>query len=417
MNKIRIAICGLTNSENLGEAFIADSLEFLIENAFEQEYGRDITLEFCQIDILMQQKYPAVENQQVKKNIMDYLYLSARAFSKRVKSQSLKNLFYFFQHMCWKHGAFYGKRINEFFQSSFENSDIIVVDGAGLLEYSFNEYQESLLLISKIAEEKKIPVLYNAIGTAGAFNTNDYRCRVLMKAMHSPAIRYVSARDSKDLVQNYVGENLVVQQYADAAVCLSEAYNIRAKDNRMRIGIGLIRGTALQSYNTQFFESEWIDLFCDIALELQKRGYDFYFFTNGFIKDYELGEKVIERLSLSSDYLINRPVDAHQLAETISGFSAMITCRMHSVIAGFSMGIPAIALSWNTKLNKFMTFVGNPDRVIDVSEFEASIIVDKMEKSLNQGYTKKQLEKMKKLARQSVNDYIDIIYEAGVNRK
>ena len=73
-----------------------------------------------------------------------------------------------------------------------KNVDFIVVDGAGLLEYCYNEYQEPLYTISKYAERHGLQVVYNAIGRAGEYNEKDFRCSILKAALRSDVVKYVS---------------------------------------------------------------------------------------------------------------------------------------------------------------------------------------------------------------------------------
>ena len=109
------------------------------------------------------------------------------------------------------------------------------------------------------------------------------------------------------MIQQYVGDKFKVKYVADAAVWTSETYGISAIESRTKIGIGLIRGNSLQSYNVAFSEDDWINLFCGIAKEFEKRGYEYKFFCNGFKDDYELGQKVVARLGVDSSVLVNRP--------------------------------------------------------------------------------------------------------------
>ena len=399
--QIRITICGLINSLNLGERFISDSLENIITDEYKKKYGNADELVIRQFNI--QADKPEGD---LIDSVYDFFWKAAR----HLKLQAARNLCYYLRHLFWMSFRRYRRKYYALFKNAFSDTDVIVIDGAGLLEYSYNEYQEILLLISEIAEELDLPVIYNAVGTVGEFHTDDYRCRLLMKAMRSSSIRYVSARDNADIVQEYVGDRIQVSQCADAAVLVSETYGIE-KNPSACIGVGLIRGGALWSYRIDFDRENWIGLFVSIGEELMKRDYCFRFFSNGLPSDYSIGEEAIRRLSLPSEYLIERPEDPHVLAKTIASFSAMITCRMHSVIAGFSMGIPSVALSWNSKLDRFMELISCPERAISYEDFDAVYIVDQMEKAMAEGYDEDIMFQTKQLARESVRGYLDLIHD------
>lgn len=403
MSEINVAICGLIGSPNLGERFIADSLEYLIKDEFYQRYGRDNSIVTKQIDLSTEDDFLPGD----RKRILFLIYRALRRIQKRCPIKTIRNALFAVQHFCWRYGRAFRPRFYKHYSELLEHVDAIVVDGAGLLEYSYNEYQEVLLLIGEIAEEKNIPLIYNAVGIAGDYDPSDYRCKILTKAMRSPSLRYVSCRDSQDIVQKYVGERLPVMQVADAVVCLNRAYTVEKKCEKPLVGIGLIRGTALQSYGLDFDSDGWLNLFSEIANELTRRGYAYEFFTNGLPSDHELGKRLLKKMRLQDRFLVERPTDSHVLADTISRYSVMITCRMHSIIAGFSMGIPAIALSWNQKLNKFMNYIGHDERVIDYQEFDAKRIVDKMENALLEGYSSEEILKYQNSARESVRSYIE----------
>ena len=356
---MKIAIVGLIESENLGEQFIADSLIYIISE-IASIHGTE-TNTFVKVDLLARNDdiVKSITAKTSRKDIFyhyrsigyigEALYVFFRNVMRKVDNLSCINLINAFRHKIWNYSLNLKRRYFEYYHSKFHDVDLIVIDGAGLLEYSYNEYQEQLLLISEYAESHGLDVVYNAIGRAGEFDPNDFRCKILMKAIRSKSVKYVSARDSTENVQKCVGRKSKVELFADAAFYLKEAYGVDKQQDAKLIGVGLIRSTALQSYNNSFGEQDWITLFANIALELKKRGYEFRFFTNGFHEDYELGKKVLKKLNLDSTYLEERPVNAHVLIKTIASFRGMITCRMHSSIAAFSLGIPSIILNWNEK--------------------------------------------------------------------
>ena len=414
MRKVKIAICGLVQMSNLGEHFIADTLEYLIKDELSHKY-KDITPEISQVSIYTL-SFPNI-------NIFTNIYYKLWKICGNPENTDktfLLNICFWIRHICWCLSSNCRPKYKKLFEHQLRDKDIIIISGAGLLEYSYNEYQEALFLISKIGEKYNIPIVYNAVGTAGSFDTKDYRCRRMMKAMNSKQIKFVSSRDSNEIVQKYFDRNvnnINVTNRFDAAICLSDAYKLTPKSEENLVGIGLIRGNALQSYQVYFTEEDWIKLFIGIASELTSRGYKFKFFTNGYTGDYELGQKVILRMNLDSSYLVERPVDAKVLAETISTFKGMITCRMHSVIAGMSIGVPSVALSWNKKLNKYMKLIGHPERVIDVDDFNPKFIVDRYEVALKEGYTKELINASKESAKMSVRGYIDLIASLGREMK
>lgn len=417
---MKIAICGLIKSSNLGEQFISKSLAWLIKDELNNQ-GYTGNVEFIEVDIqatndvvvecgnIVQSRLKNLYSYTLWGIPADILHFKLKGVADQFNSIKNKNRIYRFRHFMWKHCRNLGKRFEKYYEFKFKNVDFIAIDGAGLLEYSYNSYQESLALICEYAERKSIPVIFNAIGRAGEFNPSDFRCQVLMSAFRHDCVKFVSARDSKESVQACVGEKFNVRLLADAAFCVEEAFGIKANSNKNKIGIGLIRGDAFLSYSNGFSENDWIDLFVNIALLLNKHGYDYEFFTNGMDYDYNIGLKVIDRLGENNNKLVTRPIEPMALLNTISSYEGIITCRMHSSIAAFSLGIPSIILSWNDKVDKYMEIVGYPERAISRSDFNSEYIVQILEKTLLEGISEEKRIKMKNLARESVKSYIPYI--------
>lgn len=420
--QMRIAICGLIKSENIGELFIARSLEYIIKTEVHA-IDPNIDIEFVEVDLLGRNDEIQLVSGSIQKRLANYYNYSPRGivtekislflkkFAQKSNSKLIQNSIAYFRHILWLNGINYKKRLNNYFEKKLENIDFIVIDGAGLLEYSYNEYQWPLLLISEFSMRKNIDVVYNAIGRAGAFDERDFGSKTLKKALQAPSVKYISARDNPEAVQACAGGTHDVKLLADAAFWMKEAYEIPKIANKTKIGIGIIRGNSLEGYGVDFGTKDWVKLFCRTALELQKRGYAFEFFTNGLPADSTLGRKVLRKLKLPSEYLVTRPLDDVELCETINSYRGIITCRMHSSIAAFTMDVPSIILSWNDKVEKMMEIIGYPDRAITRDQFDPVYIVDKLEQSLSEGIDDEKMQAMKSKARESVTDYLPLILE------
>lgn len=417
---MRIAICGLIKSSNLGEEFIAKSLAWIISEELQKK-GIEENPEFVYVDIQATNDITEEYSNLIESRIhnlygytylgipADILHLELKKLASKSKSKELRNRIYKVRHWMWRHSVNLGKRYKKYFENKFKDVDLITIDGAGLLEYSYNAYQESLNLITLYAEEHSIPVVFNSIGRAGEFDKSDFRCQVLMEAFQRDCVKYVSARDSKDSVQECVGDRFDVKLLADAAFCVDEAFGVSANSRDNVIGIGLIRGDASLSYTEGFEREDWINLFTNIAVELQRRGYKYEFFTNGAREDYEIGLQVLSKLGVGNERLVDRPKEGKKLLDTISTYRAIITCRMHSSIAAFALGIPSVILSWNKKVDKYMEIVGYPERAIKQELFNAEYVVTCMENAIHEGISEQNRMRMKQLAHESVKDYIDLL--------
>lgn len=422
-NTMKIAMCGLVKSENLGEMFIARSLEYLIQRELHVR-DSSLTVEYVEVDLLgrndeiteikdaRERRLRNYHGYSDKGVVFEKLFLRLQAMGRNSKTRAMRNLIARVRHALWTVGRNYRKRLWNYFEEKFAGVDYIVIDGAGLLEYSYNEYHWSLLLVSEYAEKHGKEVVYNAIGRAGTFDERDFGSTILKRALQSPAVKYVSARDNVDAVQACAGSGHDVKLLADSAFWMREAYGITSKPVGGKVGIGLIRGNSLTGYGSDFGGKDWVALFADIATELGTRGYEFEFFTNGLPGDIKVGKQVLKRLGLDDSYMVERPVDDRILVDTINSYQAIITCRMHSSIAAFTLGVPSVILSWNDKVEKLMEIIGYPERAIRRDRFSAPLIVDEMERAVKDGIEPAKLDAMKAKALESVTDYIHRILGA-----
>lgn len=419
-------MCGLVKSENLGEMFIARSLEYLIIDEINKR-NKEISVEYVEVDLLgrndeiveiadaRQRRLQNYFGYSEKGALTEKIFLALQARGRKTNYKPLQKLIAMTRHVIWRFGKNYRNRLMSYFESKFHDVDFIVIDGAGLLEYSYNEYHWSLFLVSQYAESRGLTVVYNAIGRAGTFDERDFGAGILKRALQSPAVKYVSARDNLAAVQACAGPGHNVKLLADSAFWLKEAYGVNTGVKRKKIGIGLIRGNSLTGYGREFDGKNWIALFAGIATELASRGYEFEFFTNGLPGDVKLGRQVLRRLKLDESYLVARPVDDEVLVDTINRYESIITCRMHSSIAAFTLGVPSVILSWNDKVEKLMEIIGYPERAIRQDDFEPQLIVNRMEIAMREGVDVGLLESMKTKARESVTDYIDLIIDTEIH--
>src|SRR5690554_6892254 len=138
-------MCGLVKSENLGEMFIARSLEYLISDGLRQA-APDIEIEYVEVDLLgrndtifeiddprerrLRNYYQYSDKGRLTERVFLYLQRKGRT----AKSKAVQNLISRARHTIWKFGRNYRKRLASYFDMKLEGVDYIVIDGAGLLE-------------------------------------------------------------------------------------------------------------------------------------------------------------------------------------------------------------------------------------------------------------------------------------------
>ncbi len=380
MNKI--VICGLIHDLNLGEHIIFETVQYL----FKKKLAKSDYI--VQADLFGRVKSRVLWNKKddpfnmIRNNTINVL--------KKVFSFFNKDISNILSYIEWSISPNGKKRLIKYFRSIFKEASLIIIDGGGIIECEVHQYQLPLEAIVKVAREMNIPVIFNAVGLVGIYNEKDFRYKLMKKVLNDDIVKHISVRDDIDTMNNLYlktnGKKAILA--ADSAVWVSEAFKINKNVNADTIGLGMIRSNIYDDYNLGMSEYDLINIWTSIIKELEKRNYKWKIFCNGFYKDNELGEKILDKLNITDKekYICNVPNSAYELAEMISNFKAIICHRLHACITAYSLDIPAIALSWNKKLGYFYKYIGFPERVLEPNKFDPVIIVDCMEKSIIEGY-------------------------------
>ncbi len=205
--------------------------------------------------------------------------------------------------------------------------------------------------------------------------------------------------------EHYLGDNKA-KLVADSAVWASEVFGIRKDPKSEVIGVGLIRENAFRAYGINLGKNQLLDLYQGIFSELDLRGYDWRLFSNGLPLDHELGLEILRCSGKDSKFLVRRPTTPEELVSTIASFKGLICCRLHACIIAYSLGVPSVALSWNDKVNFFMSEIGAPDRAVNARDFDPQYIVDKLEVALKAGFHEERRIKYRNSVRHSIREVV-----------
>lgn len=349
----KIVFVGLINDTNLGDKIIAD----------------------CTKHIFLQQE---VDIQAVDLDLMS---------TKTLFNSIINKIFSrFFPAKCLQTII---NKSSKLYKSSIKDADCVVMVGGGMIKYKYQGLTPYVCGLIKAAMELNIPIVLNSVGVEG-YSDTDVRCRILKKYLNSSTVMAITTRDDFELLTNKWLEGnsrIYTKLVADSAVWANEVYGIEKNETSQVIGVGLIRGEIFRDYNIDFSKKEVIELYSSIIEELERRNIQYKLFTNGFKEDYDLAKEVCENIS-RIDLIdeIYHPKDSKELVAIISEFRGVIAARLHACIISYSLEIPVIGLTWNDKLPLFGTQIGYRERFIESDNFKAKIIVDKLEKSLQENY-------------------------------
>lgn len=222
---------------------------------------------------------------------------------------------------------------------------------------------------------------FNAVGVVSDKRANLGK-KLLKKALMNESVKYISCRDGEEKVKSMT--KLPVKTVACAATMAGDLFGIKKDENSNKIGIGVIRGKVFEAYGYNLSQDELIDFYVNLVYEIENKGYKAQLFCNGFIKDYELGKKVCEKLG--KNILLKRPETPEELIEQVSGFKAICAARLHAVITAYSLDVPAVVFSWGTKQKDFMTQAGCTHRAIACSDMNAEYVIKVLCEAIENGW-------------------------------
>ncbi len=207
-------------------------------------------------------------------------------------------------------------------------------------------------------EKTGTPVFFNACGV-GLSISQKIR-EELNIHLNRGDIRMISSRDDTEKINDrYMrGTQRAVSTY-DPALWASEVYQIEKKESFV-VGLGVMY---CENISLRKLTAFWVRL----IKELNRRGISWKMFCNGALDDYNFGCHVLKKLGLNpKEWILDHPKTPKELIEQISGFSGVISFRLHSHIIAASLNIPAIALVWDDKLRFFYRHLGHEERCMTV---------------------------------------------------
>lgn len=297
------------------------------------------------------------------------------------------------------------KRLERLYEEKIKDAKIVIVPGGGVLEDSVqHDYYHNLLSMARACEKHNVPMCFNAVGIVRDKRSKIGK-RILKNALSRDSVKYISCRDGEELVSKIA--KCPVTSAACAATLAADLFGITRDEKSDTIGIGVIRGNIFTSYANKITEDELVEFYVDLIDAVERKGYNVKLFCNGFIKDYELGQKICKRIK--REILLERAETCEKLLEQISHFKGICVARLHAVISAYSMGVPAVVFSWGTKQREFMTAVGCAERAVEQDKLDAEYVANLLEEALETGWN----EDVRKLYVKTGTDSIRKILAIG----
>lgn len=372
---LKIAILGLHTDKNLGDQLI------------------------CKTVIRLYNDYI---NDEVSWTKVDLRYYHSQ-FIESNKSRKLKYFFLFLHWLLKKwpfntFSIFYRMRV---VYLSYEMKELIagadkaIIAGGGVIHYRFHDYCAGICAFILACQRGNIPLIINAVGIEG-FDNNNLKCKMFAKYLNYPIIKLISTRDDiNTLKKKYLDKRncTPVFKIADPAIFCSRLFSIKSQICG-KIGVGVIRDTVFEDYKIDCKPDVLYKYYSELVLELERRGLEYEFFTNGLAKDLSVMSGVEKLLNRTFNVCV--PHNVSELLFIISSYRGIITSRMHSCIVAYSYNRPAITINWNEKIPMWYNVIGKPDCCFDLYKLDPKAIINKFLELEESGYDmiiRKMLEK------------------------
>jgi polysaccharide pyruvyl transferase WcaK-like protein len=222
----------------------------------------------------------------------------------------------------------------------------------------------------------RVPVIFNACGSG------EIGSRILLSALRRAladrTVASVTVRDNEEFVNGSLlrGTGKRADLSSDPALWSRELFGIERQAGEM-VGLGII--APYIGRDERPFET-----YAGIVGELNARGIGWELFCNGGHADYAYALEVAERLGYASR-VAKRPQTPEELVRILSRYRSLISSRLHSLVIAVSLGVPCIALIWDTKVRSFLESIRCPDRCFDFAA-DPIAVVRKMLDAEKSGY-------------------------------
>lgn len=310
----------------------------------------------------------------------------------------------YLRHIEWKVRYNNEPRLRAYFADILRGASLLIFGGGGIIECTrMHDYYHTIDLITRLADRESVPVCFNAVGRV-IDERYMFGWGIMKRAVNRACVKSMTCRDGAEWIDRnlYDGKGFARVLPCSSILC-AELFGLRRDEGSNTIGVGVIRGSAFVGYGRNFTEAQMLDLYEGVARGLVARGYECCVFTNGSHGDIGFGRLLAERLNaLEGVRYALEPRDAEDLLRTIASFRGMVTARLHSVIAAYSLGVPSVALTWNQKIPDFMQLVGVPECALVVDEPRADEVIGALESAMKRGYPESRRSELERDVREGV---------------
>ncbi len=253
------------------------------------------------------------------------------------------------------------------------NSRLFISGGGSLLQdvTSSRSLRYYLLLIQTALRLKTPVMLYaNGIGPIQKKNNQKRVSRILKK------LSAITLREPASLaeLQKLGTTGDVVSVTADPALTIRPAE--QAVADSLLQALGAVPGEKLFGISIRPWKKCDSTFYEQLAALIDKLSVQYHmkpvFIPMQYPVDYEISQAVAQKLSVPY-YMVQEPQTAENTIVLISRMQFMLTERLHSLIYAANAFVPTVGLSYDTKVDAFMDYIGT-SAATRVENFEPKLV-------------------------------------------
>ena len=270
-------------------------------------------------------------------------------------------------------------------------ADLVMIGGGQLLLDVHLNFPVKLFLLSCVlkAMGKSGKVAVFGVGVSPSMSAAG--TWLLRRTWCNLAPVYVSTRDSASAenLQRILARPLEVRVTPDPGIYSQQTFADflpqRCRGNILGICISSPLELNQADMEKQDYGQRISAYFLELARQASASGYQVHLFTNGAPEDEALKDMLAADLGPGLVLNLPRPTLPAQLVANISRCDSIIAHRLHANIVAYSLDIPSIGLSWDSKVRSFFSLTGRDDFFMQESIPDVAGTLELLQQALRAG--------------------------------
>ncbi|WP_211452186.1 polysaccharide pyruvyl transferase family protein [Collimonas antrihumi] len=269
--------------------------------------------------------------------------------------------------VCLYFGLQYILRWRRKWTERLTGANLVMIGGGQLLLDVHLNFPVKLFLLSCILKSigKSGKVAVFGVGVSPSMSAAG--TWLLRRTWRNLAPVYVSTRDSASAenLRRILARPLDVNVMPDPGIYSRQTYAAFLAQRSPGSILGICISSPLELNQSDMEKQDYGRrigaYFLELVRQASASGYRVHLFTNGAPEDEALKDRLAADLGPGQVHNLPRPVLPSELVANISRCDSIIAHRLHANIVAYSLDIPSIGLSWDSKVQSFFALTGRDD--------------------------------------------------------